>query len=375
MSGLHKDYNVGVEIVLGARQEHVLKRFFLANYINGMANPHAYREYPESRMLTVTPLRVGEKLFWNNVYNSFVLNRTNYFEYCNYILAELKKGGVTEWDEALNQRVKQAILKEIRFWRCAKPDTIDAIHRSDNCQRLINEKGFAYAAAVLYCGGNMGIKNKTISEDDDNVIATRLALGFRNRDMLLDALTIPLYDVQQKQHLSTCARMFTRYMDEAFPYYDYVRQQLTNTVEQQVTRDFYNGPIRDALFVEWVEDERDTERMIAFKQVMFYAGADFHLVNYLQKVIDGSLLPEKFPAMLSFLPNSRASQAFHLTTNDIQVLQQVEKQVKETKAYSHVVEFGYEQPREAAVRYIEQESEQFGRVGGAFKTSGVSGFS
>ena len=369
MSGLHKDYNVAVEIVLGSRQEHVLKRFFLANYINGMPNPNAYKEYPDNQYHTLTPLRVGEKLFWNNVYNSFVLNRTNYFQLCNYILAELKKGGVTEWDEPQNKRVRQAILQEIRFWRCASPDTIDAVHHSDNCQRLINEIDFAYAGAVLYCGGNMKIKIKTIHEDDDNVIATRLAMELRNRTSVLDALVVPLYDVGEIQHLSTCARMFARYQDEAFPHYDYVRQQLTNTIDQQITREFYNGSVRDALFVEWTEDERDTERMIAFKQVMFYAGADDHLENYLHKVINDSLLPEKFPAMLSFLPHSRNSRALPLTQNDYQVLYQVEKQVKQSKAYAHVVEFGYVEPQEAVVRYTEQEAQQFSvRV----KTSGFS---
>ena len=132
MSGLHKDYNAAVEIVLGTRSENVLKRFFLANYINGNANANAYKEeIPMGAWKTAFPLRVGEKLFWDNVYNSFNLNRSNYFSFCNYILQELKTHGVTNWEDSTNERVVKAIMLEIDFWKCAnRPSSRNQTRRS-----------------------------------------------------------------------------------------------------------------------------------------------------------------------------------------------------------------------------------------------------
>ena len=182
MSGLHKDYDAAMDIVLRARQENVLKRFFFANYINGNANQSAFRdELPQGPWKTMYPLRIGEKLFWDNIYNSFNLNRSNYFSFCNYILEELKKSGVTNWDRALNERVTSAIMLEIDFWKCANPDQAREIKHGEHIQRLINEPGYAYTAAILFCDGTVGISNTSTMFDDDNTISSRLNCAFRNR--------------------------------------------------------------------------------------------------------------------------------------------------------------------------------------------------
>ena len=375
MSGLHKDYNAAVEIVLGTRSENVLKRFFLANYINGNANSNAYKEeIPMSAWKTAFPLRAGEKLFWDNVYNSFNLNRSNYFSFCNYILQELKTHGVTNWEDSTNERVVKAIMLEIDFWKCANPDQAQEIKHGDHIQRLIKEPEYAYTAAVLLCDGSLGISNTSTMFDDDNTISSRLNCGFRNRQTLLDVLTIPLHDVQDRHGMSLCARMFTRYQDEHYVYYDHLRNNLRDNINHQIVREIYNGPIRRALFVEWTEGNVDTERMVAFKQLLFYAGVDEQLERYLNKVIDENKRHDDQPAQMVFLPYAKASHAFGVTLNDVQVFQQLEKEVKQSKAYAQVVGEGYVEATEQYARYEAREIKEFGARQN-FKTSGVSGFS